>query len=454
MYAFPFFIDKKPNTPYNNERIMKNKVVAFLKIKTKKADYSVVEALPRPQHKKPIRPLGLLRFAIQVASLPDLWATKFQYEEVRMDACKDEPCLVLMNHSSFIDMMIAHRILRKRPFNIITTSDAFVGMPWLMRLVGCIPTQKFVTDIRLVQDMTYALKTLGNHVLMYPEASYTFDGTATALPRKMGVLLKKLDVPVVMITTQGAFTRQPLYNELRKRKVQVRAKCECLFTRQEVKDMTVQELSDKLDEAFTFDGFAWQKAAGVRINTPDRAEGLSRILFQCAHCGKEGGMESSGTTIRCNHCGKSWQLQTDGSLQAKSGDTEFSHIPDWYAWQRQQVRRQILDGSYKLDVDVDIAMLVDFKAIYKVGQGHLTHDLTGFHLTGCDGRLSYDQKPLNCYGLYADYLWYEIADTICIGNNESLYYCFPKEGDVVAKTRMATEEMYKLYKSRQLKMPE
>ena len=43
---------------------------------------------------------------------------------------------------------------------------------------------------------------------------------------------------------------------------------------------------------------------------------------------------------------------------------------------------------------------------------------------------------------------------ICVGNNDVMYYCFPKGGDVVAKTRMATEEMYTLYKTRQLKMPE
>ncbi len=424
-----------------------------MKIKVKKLDYAAARAKRPPAHKKPMRPNFLLRFAIRVASLPDLWATHFTWEQVRMDQCKGEPCLVLMNHSCFLDLMIASRVL-KRPFNIITTSDAFVGKELLMRMIGCVPTQKFVTDIRLVQDMTYALKKLKNHVLMYPEASYSFDGTATPLPRKMGVLLKKLDVPVVMITTQGAFTRQPLYNELRKRRVPVRARVECLFTRQEVKDLSVQELSDRLDGAFTFDGFAWQREQGIQISAGDRAEGLSRILYQCAHCGKEGGMTSGGTAITCSHCGKRWEMQPDGSLLAADGQTEFAHIPDWYAWQRQQVRQQILDGSYQLDVDVDIAMLVDFKAIYMVGSGRLTHDLTGFRMTGCDGRLEYSQKPLSCYGLYADYLWYEISDTICIGNNDCLYYCFPKSGDVVAKTRMATEEMYKLYKSRQLKMPE
>ncbi len=453
MRLLSIFVDIRVLCQYNDERIVNEEVVSPVKIKVKKKEYSTVAAMPRPEHKKPIRPNFLLRFAIRVASLPDLWATRFSYEQVRMEACRGEPCLVLMNHSCFLDLMIASRVL-KRPFNIITTSDAFVGKELLMRMVGCVPTQKFVTDIRLVQDMTYALKTLKNHVLMYPEASYSFDGTATPLPRKMGVLLKKLDVPVVMITTQGAFTRQPLYNGLRKRKVKVTAKVECLFTRQEVKELSVQELSDKLDEAFTFDGFAWQKESGVKITAADRAEGLSRILYQCAHCGAEGQMQASGTEICCAACGKAYEMQTDGSLKAEQGDTEFSHIPDWYAWQRKQVRDQILDGSYRLDVDVDIAMLVNFKSIYMVGSGHLTHDLTGFHLTGCDGNLEYRQKPLNCYGLYADYLWYEIADTICIGNNECLYYCFPKAGDVVAKTRMATEEMYKLYKSRQLKMPE
>jgi len=162
-------------------------------------------------------------------------------------------------------------------------------------------------------------------------------------------------------------------------------------------------------------------------------------------------MRGKGIHLTCGGCGKGWELTELGEMKALEGDTEFSHIPDWYAWERQQVRQEILDGNYRLDIDVDIALLVDYTAIYKVGEGRLTHDRTGFRLTGCDGRLDYAQKPQSCYGLYADYYWYEIADMICIGDNETLYYCFPKNGeDVVAKTRLAAEEMYKLYKAKQL----
>jgi hypothetical protein len=40
---------------------------------------------------------------------------------------------------------------------------------------------------------------------------------------------------------------------------------------------------------------------------------------------------------------------------------------------------------------------------------------------------------------------------ICIGNKDALYYCFPKDGTSVAKTRMATEELYKMKKVRRVK---
>ena len=121
---------------------------------------------------------------------------------------KDEPCLILMNHSCFLDMQIAYRILYPRQFNIVATSDGFVGFgkALLMRLLGCIPTQKFVSDVTLIRDMEYMLKEKKTSVLMYPEASYSFDGTATPLPESLGKLVRKLGKPVVMITTTAPKT--------------------------------------------------------------------------------------------------------------------------------------------------------------------------------------------------------------------------------------------------------
>ena len=427
-----------------------------MKTTIKKLDYDAVMALPRPKRKLPRKPNLFWRTLIRFLTIFGMMGTKFSYTTERMEELKkDEPCLALMNHTCFQDMEVAYRILYPRPLNIVASNDGFIGffglMEWLMRSIGCIPTQKFVSDVRLVKDMDYCFKTLGSSVLMYPEACYSFDGTATTLPAKMGILLKKHDVPVVMIQTFGAFGRNPLYNELQiRRHVPITAKATLLYTREEIREKTVRELSEGVQAAFGFDNFRWQKEQGLKIDQPFRGDGLHRILYKCVHCGAEGAMEGRGTGITCSHCGKRWELTELGELQAEAGQTEISHIPDYYRWEREQVRQEILEGRYRLDVDVDIVMQVDYKAMYRVGKGHLVHDNDGFHLTGCDGRLDYVQKPMAHYSLYADYYWYELGDVICIGDTDIHYFCFPPREVSVAKIRLAAEEMYKLYKSRTL----
>jgi hypothetical protein len=377
-----------------------------------------------------------------VASLPDLWSARFSYTFPNKREVLREPCLILMNHSSFIDLELSSAILYPHAYCIVSTTDGLVGKEWLMRQIGCIPTQKFVSDLRLIRDLKFALKEKKTHVLMFPEAGYSFDGRATALPQKMGGFLKLLDVPVVMIRADGAFLRDPLYNGLQKRKVKVSADCSLLFSREDLKSKTAQELEDGLKEAFSFDQFAWQRTNQIHIREKFRADGLERILYKCAACESEGGMKGEGTTLTCSHCGKSYFLDDLGQLAATEGETRFSHIPDWYAWERECVKKELEAGKYLLDTEVDIGMLVDHKALYMVGEGRLVHNENGFLLTGCDGKLRYEQKPLFSHCLNSDFYWYEIGDVIGIGNADALYYCFPKDGCSVTKARLAAEEMY------------
>ena len=421
-----------------------------MKIKTAYKDYDEVVKIKKAKHKRPIKPNIFWRTLIRLLSLFALIPLGLKCRRIGMEKLgKKEPCLILMNHSSFIDLKIASKILYPRPFNIVCTSDGFIGKNWLMRQIGCIPTKKFVTEIGLIKDMSYALKTLGSSVLMYPEASYSFDGTATPLPESLGSCLKMLGVPVVMIRTESAFARDPLYNNLQLRRVKVSATVEYLLSPEEIAEKSTEELNAILAEQFSFDSFRSQQEKGVRVDEPFRADHLNRVLYKCPHCLKEGKTVGKGTTLRCTSCGEKWELTELGFLKNVSGETKFDHVPDWYAWERECVRREIEAGEYSLDVEVDIGMMVDMKAIYMVGKGRLVHDGNGFHLTGCDGRLDYSQKPLSSYSLYADYYWYELGDMICIGNHNVLYYCFPRNcGDVVAKTRLAAEEMYKLAKQK------
>ena len=419
-----------------------------MKIKVRDLSYDEVLNLPKEEHLMPKRPSMFFRTLLKVLSGPELKKAGFRLECSGMERLgKDAPALFLMNHSSFIDLKIASVILYPRPFNIICTSDGFVGKNGLMRSIGCIPARKFIFDMALVRDMLYAVKELKNSILLYPEASYSFDGTATPLPDSLGKFLKLLKIPVVMIRTKGAFLRDPLYNMLQVRDVKVSAKMSYVLSPEEIHQKSVDELNDILRGLFDFDYFREQREENIPVKEPFRADGLNRVLYKCPACGAEGHMEGKGITLSCRSCGKKWMLTENGYLEAEDMNDIFDHIPDWYAWERKCVREELEKGDYELDIPVHIRLLTDTKSIYSVGPGRLVHNRNGFHLTGCGGKLDYRQSPAASYSLYADYYWYEIGDMISIGDNSMIYYCFPTvQGDFAAKTRLAAEELYKMCK--------
>ncbi len=313
-----------------------------MKIKVKEMAIEGVLAHPVGLHQSPVRPMRIFRLLLKLLSIPDLRATHFSHREIGMERLgKGDPCLILMNHSSFIDLKIAGTLLYPRPFNVVCTSDGFVGKNRLMRAIGCIPTKKFVTDMVLIRDMLFALKQLKSSVLMFPEASYSFDGTATPLPDSLGKCLKILGAPVVMIRTYGAFSRDPLYNNLKLRKVDVSADMEYLLSPEEIRQKSAGELNELLQEKFSFDNFRWQQENQIRITESFRADCLNRVLYKCPHCAAEGQMLGQGSRISCGSCGKSYELTEYGFLEAVEGETEFPHVPDWYRWERDSVRREL-----------------------------------------------------------------------------------------------------------------
>ncbi len=420
-----------------------------MKIKIIQSTYDQVMALKQDKPFRPVRPNMFFRTLKYLVSQFMVVPSHFKYESYNMDKLDPkEPCLILMNHSSFIDLALAEHIFYPRPINIICTSDAFVGKHWLMRQIGCVPTHKFVTSSRLIHQIRDLFNKHKSSVLIYPEAGYTFDGTCTTLPESLGAMIKLLRRPVVIVTTHGAFARDPLYNNIQVRKVDVCAEVTYALTPEDIKSMSTDEVNAVIKKHFSFDNFRWQQENKIRIDEPFRADYLNRVLYKCPNCGHEGAMEGKGTDLSCGHCGKEWTLDEYGYLRAKDGVHIFDHIPDWYAWEREMVRRDILEGKYGMDLDVDICAMVNNKKLYRIGTGRLVHNRDGFELTGCDGKLHYSQKPMASYSLNADFNWYEIGDVICIGDDKILYYCFPNNaGDFVAKARLATEEMYKIAKA-------
>jgi len=255
-----------------------------------------------------------------------------------------------------------------------------------------------------------------------------------------------MNVPVVTLIMHGHHINSPFWNVGNRGVKPVESEMKLLFTQEETQQLSIDELNIKIVEAYQYDDFAWQKDKGIKVKKKTRAEGLHKILYQCPACKVEYKMSSKGATLSCNNCNKAWDMSEYGELCAQEGETEFSHIPDWYEWERNNVQNEIRDGSYSFQSRVRIESLPnDKRFIVFEERGQLTHNMDGFRLTGSYKGEPYDitWPAATMYSCHIEIDYMGRGDCIDLNTSDDTLYLFPEEsGYSVTKISLATEELF------------
>ena len=399
--------------------------------------------------KYPIRQPRIMTFLLYLVSKVALmFGPKYKIEKIDMEGLKP-PYILLSNHMYFIDFELSAIATFPHRVNNVATVDGYYRRPWLMELLGCICKRKFTTDIHLIKSIKRVLQK-GDVLCMYPEARYSPCGTTAILPDSLGKLVKMMKVPVVVMLHHGNYLYTPFWNYRKPRKnVPLYTTVKQILTAEEVQNMSVEDINDAIKAAMQYDEYKWQKEQDIIIDEPFRAEGLHKILYQCPHCKAED-MASEGSKIFCKKCGKTWEMTELGELKAENGETEFSHVPDWYEWERSEVRAEIERGEYSFCDEVEVYSLPMCMKFEKLGMGKLTHDPErGFVLTGeyRGEKYEVERHPSGMYGVHIeyDYCYLRPEDCIDISTEKDSFYCYPVKQNVVTKLSLATEEIFKLH---------
>ena len=397
--------------------------------------------------KYPIRQPIYLTWLIQMLSKMMLIGKKHKVEKFNMEGLKP-PYLLLSNHMSFVDFEMVSLGTYPHRVNNVVNIDGFYMRAWLLEWIGAICTRKFTTDLHLVRSIRKVLER-GDVLCMYPEARYSPAGITSYLPESLGMLVKMCKVPVVVALHHGNYLHSPFWNFRKKRKVPLYTTFTKIWDPEDLEKLSVDEINAGLKDAFKYDDYKYQKENGILITEPYRAEGLNKILYQCPSCKTEHKMESEGADIFCTACGKRWHMNEDSSLTAFEGETEFSHIPDWFEWEREQVRSEIERGEYSFEDDVEVYSLPRCYKYEPLGFAKLKHDPEeGFvlegHYRGEDYRIQ--RTPLQTNSLHVEYDFLRIKpfDLVDISTENDSFYCYTSKKDVITKLAFATEEIYKI----------
>jgi hypothetical protein len=391
--------------------------------------------------KPPVRQRLFLKPVVWLLCFPSVWFHKTKITKINCEGLKP-PFIFLGNHNAFFDFKVASVALFPWRANYIVAIDGFIGREWLLRNVGGICKRKFTTDILLVKQIKQVMDN-GDIIVIYPEARYSLCGTQAVLPDSLGKMCKLMNVPVVTMITHGHHIDSPFWNLKKRRVKNTEAVMKQLFTAEDLKKVSAKEINDAIRAEFRYDDFAWQKEKKVYISVPWRAEGLHKVLYKCASCGTEYKMRSRGAHIYCEECGKRWELTSIGELKAEKGETEFSHIPDWYEWEREMVRREIEAGTYFFSARCHVDSLPNAKGYIRLGEGTITHDMSGFHLKG-DGGFNMEKSVPSLYSCHIEYEYLgKYGDCIDLNTLEDTYYIYPHGNNFsVTKIALATEELY------------
>lgn len=395
--------------------------------------------------KYPIRQPLILTYLIWLLSKIVLMGKEYKVEKINMEGLKP-PYILLSNHMYFINFELAAMATLPHRVNNVVSIDGYYRRPWLMTLIGAIGTRKFTMDLHLIKSINRVLKR-GDILCMYPEARYSPCGTTSYMPESLGKLIRMNKVPVVAVVHRGNHLHSPFWNFRKKRKVPLHTTVTQILTPEQIESMSVEQINAAVRQALTYDDYRYQQENGIRITEDFRAEGMHKILYQCPHCLTESKMASEGTQLHCTACGKRWNLNEDGSLSALTGETEFARVPDWFEWEREQVRQQIERGEYAFEDEVEIYSLPRCWRFMPLGKGKLTHDPdNGFVLEGVyrDSPYRIQRTPLETNSLHIeyDYCYIKPFDCVDISTERDSFYCYPSKENVVTKLAFATEEIY------------
>lgn len=345
-----------------------------------------------------------------------------------MKKYKNEPIVVLSNHSARYDYTFVKGAIGKRRFNFVTAEEEFhrTSLKNIFKLGHCIPKKGFVPDSNCIRHIFGLFKNVKNPCLaICPCGLPSISGAQRPVVPGIGRLLKRLGARVLVVRIHGSYLTSPRY-DIAERPGCVEAVLEELFSLEDLAKFSPEELDDKINEALFTDDYEWNltKQYSYKCKSGNYAQNMEQILYKCPKCHEKFTMEGRGNVIKCTHCGNGATLDDKYNL-VPIGDSVIPVTPrEWYDWERREMRRLVTDPDFFLEEHAILGKQPDYGYVkennltaYPIGEGVIRLDKEGFGFKG-----TRDGKPWEVFiprqALYTT-----------IMNDDCSYFCTNASGE-------------------------
>ena len=292
----------------------------------------------------------------------------------------EAPSIILCNHGSFIDFIYAAALLRKYKPHFIVARLYFYHsiLGWLLRKVGAFPKSMFAMDMENAKNCLTVLR--NQEILaMMPEARLSTAGRFEDIQGSTYSFIKKSGVNVYTIKIGGDYLADPKWGKGFRRGSLVEAELDILYTAEQVKDLSLEQLKQGIEQRLTYDEFQWlRQRPQLHYRSRRMAEGLENILTVCPVCGRKHTIATKKDKVFCEHCG---YLTSLNDRYGFDDGFRFADLTQWYDWQTALLAAEIAENeNFSLSSKVELRLPGTGNSLTRHG-GHGVCTLTRDGLT-------------------------------------------------------------------------
>jgi 1-acyl-sn-glycerol-3-phosphate acyltransferase len=269
--------------------------------------------------------------------LPYIYNIHYHYEH--FEEVKP-PYFIMGNHTSALDPFIMS-MGNHHHINYVT-NDEYFRFPIIklfMKLMGAIPKTKFMSDYKTVKDILELRKE--NAVIgIYPEGGRTWPGKTQELLFATSKLIKKMEIPVVVVVTKGGCLAFPRWGKkFRRGRVDVHFKA--LYRPEDITSLSAEDIHKGLEHALSNDDIVWQKENMIPFKGKKLVERLEWFIYACPKCEGLESMTSLNDIYTCR-CGYSVKYNEYGFFEENgSGEVLYDNVNDWNDYQHNHFKQLI-----------------------------------------------------------------------------------------------------------------
>lgn len=265
---------------------------------------------------------------------------RFDY---RYKKAKDLPekYIVLSNHATDYDPLLVACSFPKQMYFMASEHIARWGFvsKLITFLVDPILRCKGAPAVSAVKEMLRRLRA-GHSVCFFPEGVRTWDGVTNPILPSTAKLVKTAGCALVTYKLTGGYFASPMWSGAKVRRGPVRGSIVHIYSVQQVREMTLQQLENVISEDLYEDAYARQLAQPKPYRSKLGAAGLENLLFICPECGAYDSFRTRDDQVACT-CGYCIGYSPWGMLEGCRLDT----VKKLLDWQKAQVRQDAEEGK-------------------------------------------------------------------------------------------------------------